>query len=126
MRIEYAIKAPVAKVWWALTTAEGAEQWGAGPARFDAVEGGQFSYWGGDIHGTNAKLVREELLEQDWYGHDHPGEKYHTRFTFKSSDEGTLIQLDYSGHIYDEQRDIFDWKEYYFEPIKKLLEGELV
>lgn len=34
------IKAPMERAWWALTTAEGAEQWGAGPARFDATEEG--------------------------------------------------------------------------------------
>ncbi len=118
----YTIKAPLAKVWWALTTAEAAEEWGAGPAKFDVTEGGEFSYWDGDIHGINTKVVPEKLLEQDWYGHDHPEEKYRTSFTFEQDGDATLVHFVYSGHIYDEQRDISDWKEYYFDPIKKLLE----
>ncbi|HVQ44296.1 MAG TPA: SRPBCC domain-containing protein [Candidatus Saccharimonadia bacterium] len=119
----YVIKAPLEKVWQALTTAEGAEQWGAGPAKFDATEDGEFSYWNGDIHGINTKVVSEKLLEQDWYGHDHPEEKYRAVFSFEMKGNTTLVHLAYSGHIYDEQRDIDDWREYYFDPIKRLLES---
>lgn len=119
----YTINAPVEKVWWALTTADAAEAWGAAPAKFDASEGGEFSYWDGDIHGVNTKLIQNQLLEQDWYGHDHPEEKYKASFTFEPIDKGTVVKLHYSGNIYDEQRDIQDWQEYYFDPIKKLLEG---
>jgi uncharacterized protein YndB with AHSA1/START domain len=69
------IAAPLERVWWAFTTAEGAEQWGAGPAKFTASNGGEFSYWDGDIHGINTLVVPMHTLEQDWYGHDHPQEK---------------------------------------------------
>ncbi len=118
----YSIAAPLEKVWWALTTAEGAVQWGAGPATFEAKEHGEFSYWDGDIHGTNTKVIPNSLLEQDWYGHDHPEEKYRASFALTSDGDHTLIHLTYSGNIYDEQRDIADWREYYFDPITKLLE----
>lgn len=117
----YTIAAPLDRVWWALTTAEGAEKWGAGPASFNASDGGEFSYWDGDIHG-NTKVLPEMVLEQDWYGHDHPEEKYRTRFRFELVGTTTNVHLTYSGNIYDEQRDIADWQEYYFDPIKKLLE----
>ena len=120
--LSYTIKSPVAKVWWALTTAEAAEQWGAGPAKFDATEGGEFSYWDGEIHGTNTKVVLEKLLEQDWYGHDHPEEKYRTSFRFEVKGDATIVHFVMAGHIYDEQRDIDDAREYYFDPIKELLE----
>ena len=72
----YTIQAPVIDVWNALTDAYAADQWGAGPAKMDATEGSEFSYWDGDIHGTNTKVVPEKLLEQEWYGHDHPERKY--------------------------------------------------
>lgn len=119
----YTIKAPVDKVWWALTTAEGGKAWGASPAAFELKESGEFSYWGGDIHGINTKVITNELLKQDWYGHDHPEEKYRAVFRFETMDGDTLVHLIYSGNIYDEQRDIRDWDEYYFQPIKKLLEA---
>lgn len=118
----YTINAPISKVWWALTTAEGAEAWGAGPAKFGATEGGEFSYWDGDIHGINTKVVSEELLEQDWYGHDNPTWKYNVKFTFEGDDKVTTVHMVYSGNILDEQKDIADWRDYYFDPIKKLLE----
>ncbi|HWZ65320.1 MAG TPA: SRPBCC domain-containing protein [Patescibacteria group bacterium] len=118
----YIIKAPLAKVWWALTTAKAAEQWGAGPAKFDAFEGGEFSYWDGEIHGINTKVIPEKTLEQDWYGHDHPEEKYRMSFVFEHQVGTTTIHVIFAGHIYDEQKDIDDLRDYYFEPIRKLLE----
>ncbi|MEJ0073316.1 MAG: SRPBCC domain-containing protein [Candidatus Saccharibacteria bacterium] len=117
------IKAPIERVWWAFTTADGAKQWGAEPAKFDAIDGGEFSYWDGDIHGINTKVVPMQTLEQDWYGHDHPEEKYRAEFSFTQVGDTTTVKLHYSGHLYDKQRDITDWQEYYFDPIKKLLEA---
>lgn len=119
----YKIGAPVQKVWEALTSAEVAQQWGASPAKVDAQEGGEFSYWDGDIHGVFTKLVPYSIIEQDWYGHDNPTWKYRALFTLEPKDNETIIRLDYSGDIQDEAKDITDWKEYYFDPIKKVLEN---
>jgi uncharacterized protein YndB with AHSA1/START domain len=121
----YTIKAPVSKVWQALTDAETAEAWGASPAKVDPREGGEFSYWGGDIHGTYTKLIPQELIEQDWYGHDHPESKFKAAFIFESNGDATTVRLIFSGDIEDEQKDIKDWQEYYFDPIKDLLEKNI-
>lgn len=118
----YTINASVSAVWKALTDGPTAEQWDAAPAKVDATEGGEFSYWDGDIHGVFTKLVPEKLIEQDWYGHDNPTWKYNVTFTFEGDDKATTVHMVYSGNILDEQKDIKDWQEYYFEPIKKLLE----
>lgn len=118
----YTMKAPIAKIWQALTDAGMAEEWGAGPAKVDAREGGEFSYWGGDIHGVFTKLVPEKVIEQDWYGHDHPERKFKVSFNFESNEDVTTVRLTFSGEIEDEQKDINDWRDYYFDPIKKLLE----
>jgi uncharacterized protein YndB with AHSA1/START domain len=120
----YEIKAPIAKVWQALTDASVAELWGAGPAKMDARVGGEFSYWDGDIHGTFTKLVPQKLIEQDWYGHDNPTWKYNVVFTFEEDGDTTTVHMLLSGDIVDEQRDIADWRDYYFEPIKKSLEQQ--
>ena len=119
----YEIKAPIAKVWQALTDANLAEQWGAGPAKVDVREGGEFSYWDGDIHGTFTGLIPEKLIEQDWYGHDNPTWKYTVRITLEDHGERTTVHFAYSGDVVDEQRDIAHWRDYYFDPIKRLLEG---
>jgi uncharacterized protein YndB with AHSA1/START domain len=119
----YAINAPVAKVWQALTDGPIAEQWGAAPAKVDAREGGEFSYWDGDIHGVFTKLVPNERIEQDWYGHDNPTWKYNVIFTFEGDDKQATVYMTFSGNILDEQKDVTDWRDYYFDPIKKLLEN---
>ena len=77
---------------------------------------------GGDIHGTFTKLVSNERIEQDWYGHDNPTWKYTVVFAFEGDDKQTTIHMTFSGNILDEQKDIADWRDYYFDPIKKLLE----
>ena len=118
----YAINAPVSEVWKALTDGPTAEQWGAGPAKVDPREGGEFSYWDGDIHGIFTKLVPQERIEQDWYGHDNPTWKYNVVFSFSGDDKTTTVHMTYSGNILDEQKDIADWRDYYFDPIKQLLE----
>lgn len=119
---DYTINAPVSEVWKALTTAEMAEQWGAGPAKVNAEVGGEFSYWDGDIHGVFTKLLPQKLIEQDWYSHDNPTWKYRVSFAFEGDDKATTVHMVYSGNILDEQKDIIDWRDYYFDPIKKLLE----
>jgi activator of HSP90 ATPase len=119
---DYLIQAPVTEVYKALTDGPMAEQWGAAPAKVDAREGGKFSYWDGDIHGAFTKLVPEKLIEQDWYGHDNPTWKYTVSFALDSDDKATTVHMVYSGDILDEQKDIADWRGYYFDPIKKLLE----
>jgi len=119
---DYVIEASMGDVWKALTDGPTAEQWGAAPAKVEAREGGAFSYWGGDIHGVFTRLIPETLIEQDWYGHDNPTWKYTINFMLEGNDRATVVHMVYSGTILDEQKDIADWREYYFDPIKKLLE----
>lgn len=119
---DYTIQAPIEEVYKALTDAPTAEQWGAAPAKVDAREGGEYSYWDGDIHGVFTKLVPQKLIEQDWYGHDNPTWKYTVSFVFEGDHKATTIHMTFTGDIQDEQKDLADWQEYYFDPIKKLLE----
>ena len=121
----YFIKASVESVWNALTNAELIEKWGAGPAEFQATEGGKFSLWGGDINGINNKVEKNNLLEQDWYGHDHPDRCYKVAFKLKSSDGNTVVTLSHADVPDEEEKDFADgWKDYYFDPIKELLEKQ--
>lgn len=117
----YTIKASADKVYQALTSDELAEKWGAAPANVDPREGGEFSYWDGDIHGIFTKLISNQLIEQDWYGHDHPERKFSAIFTFEENEGTTQVHLKFSGDIEDEQKDIADWRDHYFNPIKTLL-----
>lgn len=119
----YKIKAPIGLVWRALTDASVIDKWDAGPADFDAIENGKFSLWGGDIHGTNTKLVKDQLLEQDWYSNNTPNNCYKISFSLKQDGDETTIHLVHPDVPDDEVQDFEEgWKDYYFDPIKRLLE----
>lgn len=119
----YTISAPVSAVWKALTDGPTAEQWGAAPAKVDAREGGEFSYWDGDIHGVFTKLAAEKLIEQDWYEHDHPERLHKVTFTLEADGNTTLLHLKQTDVGEDEYSTMLSgWDDYYLNPIKKLLE----
>lgn len=120
----YEIHSSIDKVWRALTRAETIEQWGAGPVQFEAKEGGRFSLWGGSVHGTNVKIVPAKLLVQKWCSHETQDHFYEVSFTLNYINGITTVQLTHKD-IADDKYDDFDqgWQDFYFEPIKELLEG---
>lgn len=121
----YTIKSPVNKVWDALTKPELMEQWGAGPAEFDDKVGGKFSLWGGDIHGTNTKVVPIKLLVQDWYEDSVSDLCYKVSFSLIDNNGVTTVKLTHSNVPESEVKDFTNgWRDYYFDPIKQLLEDK--
>ena len=117
----FTINAPLEKVWQALTDDSVIEAWGAGPATMEPKVSGGFSLWDGDIHGTNTEFIPNKLLRQDWYGHDHPEHKYDVTFEFDGDDKTATVHLVHEARD-DDTSMSDDWNEYYFEPIKRLLE----
>src|SRR5258708_6152186 len=63
----YTIHAPIEKVWQALVDPIVIDEWGGGPVTMDDKEGTEFSLWGGEIYGTNIKVIPNEMLEQEWF-----------------------------------------------------------
>jgi uncharacterized protein YndB with AHSA1/START domain len=124
----YEIKAPIAKVWQALTDPELINAWGAGPdAKMGAEEGAEFSLWGGDIHGKNTKVEPEKLLVQDWYGDSDWDEPSKVTFALSDDNGVTTVALTHENFPLDEDKSDIDsfasgWDDYYMEPIKQLLE----
>ena len=123
IRQTYHIKAPVKKVWQALTEPAVIEKWGGGPARMDDRAGAKFELWGGDIHGTNTEVVKEQKLVQDWFGGNWP-EPSRVTFTLKEENGETTVTLIHE-NVPEEELDDFKqgWKDYYLGAIKELLEG---
>lgn len=120
----YVIKAGVEKVWQFLTDPASINDWGGGPVSFDLKEGGLFSLWGGDIHGTNTKVIALKELDQDWYGGEWP-KPSKVKFLLKKSDGGTELTLVHDGLPEDEVKDFDDgWDDYYIGPLKELAESE--
>lgn len=119
----YEIDAPIEKVWMGLTEPEEIEKWGGGPAEMDGLEGTEFSLWGGDIYGTNTKVVEHKLLEQDWFGGEWE-EASKVKFEFAEVDGKTKVVLTHENIPDEEADDIEDgWREYYMGPLKEYLEG---
>ena len=114
----YHIQAPVSKVWRAFVDAKLIDAWGGGPAVMDDRVGTEFTLWGGDVHGTNTRVVKEKVLVQDWYGGDWPRPS-RVRFTLDTEPRGTKVILVHDG-IPDEEVDATrnGWRDHYFGAMK--------
>ena len=122
LKEEFKIKAPIGKVWDALTNSRTIKKWGAGPVKMKASRGFKFSLWDGDIHGVNTKVLKEKELHQDWMAGT--WEKY-SKVVFKLAEKNgvTVVKLIHTGIPPKEFKDIADgWGRYYIHEIKKLLE----
>lgn len=119
----YVIKAPPAAVWQALVDPLLIDDWGAGPAEMtENLEA--FSLWGGDIHGTNTKVVKNKTLIQDWYGGDW-AEPSNVAISLSVHPEGTSLTLDHTNIPDDAFEGIESgWQNFYFSPLKSLVESQ--
>lgn len=116
----YSILAPIHDVWQALTDQKIIDKWGGGPAKMEAKADSKFSLWGGDIHGTNTKVVAENKLVQDWYSGDW---KEPSVVTFELSGN-TTVKLTHTNIPDSEFTSIKSgWDDYYMLPLKELLEA---
>jgi uncharacterized protein YndB with AHSA1/START domain len=118
----YHIKASVLQVWQALVDPKIIDEWGGGPVKMEARAGTDFEFWGGDIHGTNIKVVKEKELVQEWISGDWPEASIVT-FTLEPEGEGTKVVLVHEKVPDSEADDIRSgWREYYLGPMKEYLE----
>ncbi|MEI7579855.1 MAG: SRPBCC domain-containing protein [bacterium] len=121
----YHIKAPIEKVWDALTNPQTMSDWDAGPEIVMELKlGGKFSLWGGDIHGTNTMIDAPNRLKQDWFGGDWP---LPSKVVFKLSQKGkiTTVRLTHDNLPTAEVGNFYQgWKDYYLGPIQRLLQGD--
>ena len=119
----YQINAPIEKVWDALVNPSTINKWGGGPVKMSQDEGFGFEFWGGDIFGTNTKVVKNKALEQDWYGGkwEKPSK---VKFELSEKDGKTELILVHK-YLPEAEADDFDkgWDDYYLGPIKQLLES---
>lgn len=122
----YIINVPVEKVWEALTVPAVIESWGAGEdVVMDESVGTEFSLWDGDVTGTNVEVVPCEKLVQHWYGGDWKKPSILT-IELLPVKEGTKVLLTHTDVPIEEENAFSEgWDEYYFGPMKRVLEGEL-
>jgi len=122
IRKVYTISAPRKKVWKALVDPKVINEWGGGPSKMDEKIGTEFWLWGGDIHGKNMEVIKEEKLVQQWFGGDWPNPSIAT-FTIQQENNKTILELEHSNVPDEEVNDIEQgWDDYYLGPMKKMLE----
>lgn len=120
----YLIKAPVVRVWKALTDQKDIEGWGAGPAKMDDKKNTQFEIWGGDIRGKNIEVIPNKNLVQEWQykGWEKPSK---VTFSLRQKDEVTELELLHEDVPNSESEDIEQgWKDYYLGPLKDFVENQ--
>jgi activator of HSP90 ATPase len=101
-------------------------QFTGGEAKISRKEGGQFSIYGGDIAGKNLELVADQKIVQSWRYSDWPEGVFSTAtFSLQATDKGTRLVFTQSGVPDDKYEEIKQgWKDYYWEPMKAMLENE--
>ena len=123
---DYTINASVEKVWEALVNPKVINEWGGGPAVMDDKENSKFTLWGGEIHGSNIRVIRNKQLKQEWFGGKWDKMSI---VTFKLVTKGrqTLLQLIHIDVPDREHKGIDEgWDSYYLGPLKELLEQNAV
>lgn len=118
----YLIAAPPERVWDALINPKTIKAWGGGPTVIDDQVGTAFTFWGGEIWGTNREVVSKHKLVQEWYGGKWPKP---SRVTFTLSTKGnkTRVTLHHEDVPNKNAPDIAEgWERYYLGAIKRYLE----
>jgi activator of HSP90 ATPase len=119
----YSIKAPVSKVWAALTEPKLIEQWSGASAIMDSKLGTEFKLWDGDIYGKNIEVKENKILKQEFFGGkwDEPSM---VTIELEEKDGITNVNLTHENIPEDNKDDLSGgWDEYYFGPLKELVEN---
>ncbi|MCR9248800.1 MAG: SRPBCC domain-containing protein [bacterium] len=120
----YTIASTPEDVFKALTEVPLIEAWSGSEATMDLNTGGEFSLWGGDIHGINKKISPDQII-QDWKESTWPE---YSLCTFNISREGSNTKLELiHENVPDQSANSIDggWDDYYLGPLKELLENKI-
>jgi len=93
-------------------------------ARINKKVGTKFSIYGGEIEGVNLELVPDRRIVQSWRYSDWP-EGHYSKATFlleeiKGGTKLTFTQTDVPENLYQDVAQ--GWKDYYWQPMKEMLE----
>jgi len=93
-------------------------------AKISKKVGAKFRIYGGEIEGVNLELVPDKKIVQSWRYSDWPKGHY-SKATFlleesKGSTKLTFTQAEVPEALYEDVSQ--GWKDYYWQPMKELLE----
>ena len=121
------IKAPVEKVWAALTDAKAIGSWMGGEGiKVTLRMGGTFTLFGGDTTGKFMEIRRPNTLEYSW--RQHTWQKAWAdsivRWELNPKGKSTYLRLVHSQFPNTEERDSHEegWDTYWLKPMKAWLE----
>ena len=122
LKKHYRIKALPEFVYKALTNPISIEMWSGSEAVMEEKAGTEFSLWDGDITGLNLEFTENQKIVQQWY---FEGQEEKSLVTITLTPEGRETRVEVLHiNIPDEAfENIVDgWDNYYFKPLKKLVE----
>ena len=120
------IKADPHEVYEVLMDSEKHSQLTGSEAEISREVGGPFEIYDGDLSGTNAELVPDRKIVQNWRCEMEGWPEEHfskATFLLKKTPTGTKIEFTQIGvpkECFDEISE--GWYDYYWKPMKKLLE----
>lgn len=121
------IKAPVEKVWAALTDAAAIGAWmGKAGLKLTLRKGGHYAFFGGDTIGVFTEIRRPNTLEYTWRQHSWQKDWSDSvvRWELNPKGKSTYLRLVHSQLPNTEERDSHDegWDSYWLGPMKAWLE----
>jgi activator of HSP90 ATPase len=123
IRKTFFIKAKSEEIFNSLTNPLALELWTGYPAIMESKPGTEFSLWEGDITGKNLEIVHGKKIVQEWF-FDDPYNSSVVTIELEEEKNGTRIHLLHINVPDDAFTNIdYGWKEYFFGPLKKYLEG---
>ena len=127
IRQEVLFKAKPQDVYEALMDSKKHSSFTGSEAEISREVGGKFSVYGGGIRGKNLELVPGKTIVQEWLCETEGWPEGHysrLQITLESAKQGTRLVMVHSGVPAASMKDIAKgWKDYYWEPMKKLLRG---
>ena len=120
-------KAEPHEVYEALMDSKKHAEFTGATAKINRKIGGKFSVYDGGLSGTNIGLIQDKKIVQGWkcemenWPEDHYSE---ATFSLKKINGGTKLEFKQTGVPTACYKDISGgWKEYYWKPMKKMLEN---
>lgn len=122
------IRASAHDVYEALMDSKKHSKFTGEPAKISRNAGGKFSAYGKYISGENLELIKDEKIVQRWRASDWPEGHYSVViFLLKPAPNGTKLMFNQKSIPAEQAKSIADgWKEFYWEPLKRMLEKDSV
>jgi activator of HSP90 ATPase len=124
IRQSVTIKASPHDVYEALMDSKQHAEFTGGRAAISRKVGGKFTAFDGYARGVNLELVPDKKIVQTWRAEDWPEGHYSkATFTFTKVEGGTKLTFTQTGVPEDQYASISQgWRDYYWAPMKEMLE----